>query len=159
MKDHAPLSFLFGSILSFIVFPAHLHAQGMRMEKGETATCIIKTGKVESRSTTGKTYQVEPNVIGLFKQVSNIIPSEQASIEIIYPSAKAGEKVVVIVLDGGKLDNGKGVKEIFLNSLRKCSFNFQVGKDVGIYRLLLRKGNDAKIVQLWVGAELATVRN
>jgi hypothetical protein len=153
-----PFPLLLGSLVSFIIIPVCTSAQGMRMEKGEIASCTIKIGSDKIRSVTGRTYKVEPNLIGLFNQVSNVRPSEQALIEIMYPSANVGEKVVVIVLDGGKLDNGKGVKAVVLNSMNKCSFGFWVGNDAGLYRLLLRKVNDVKIVQLWVGPELTAAR-
>ena len=60
--------------------------------------------------------------------------------------------MVISVEDGGRLDNDKGVKVMQLDREKKITFNFQVTGDPGIFRLLLTKGKDSKVVQFWVGA-------
>ena len=145
----------------FALIPLYSIAQGMRMEKGEVATCVIKVnameakGKLQGPAGLVKIHEVSPNRLGLFKQVANIKPSEAVLLEISYPYAKVGEKVVVTVLDGGKLDNGKKVKLMSLDNQRKSAFGFSVSDDAGLYRLLVRKGNDTKIIRLWVGKDLS----
>jgi len=79
-------------------------------------------------------------------------------VEIFYPDGKEGEKVVVSVWDGGLLDNGESVKVVYLDNEKKCVFNFQVTRSLGLFRLLLFKGTDQKVVQFWVGAERKPVK-
>lgn len=150
--------------LFFIIFSIDTSAQGMRMEKGEAASCIIKvnnpgaTGKMKNTPSPVKIHEVSPNQYGVFEQVSNIRRSEKVLLELSYPSAKPGEKVVVIVLDGGSLDNGKKVKAMTINDQRKCPFAFSVTENAGLYRLLVRKENDAKVIRLWVGEDITAIK-
>lgn len=164
VRHHIALPFPIIGFLLLLLSPFDLIAQGMRMEKGEPASCVIRINnekaatKLKTAPLPVKMYEVSPNQVGLFKQVSNIKPLEKISLELSYPSAKVGEKIVVTVLDGGKLDNGKGVKVMNLNQLRKCPFGFSVTENMGLYRLLVRKGNDVKVVQLWVGEKPVTAK-
>ncbi|HYE56235.1 MAG TPA: hypothetical protein VD996_15405 [Chitinophagaceae bacterium] len=148
-----------------LLFSICTNAQEARTQKPEEANCVIRInadgGKAKgpSRVTQDKVYNVGFNRRGHFRQVPNIKPSAKVFIELGYPAAKAGEKVVVSVLDGGMLDNGKRVKVLVVSTQRKCPFGFQVSDDLGSYRLLVRKGNDVKVVQLWVGPEPPVTKN
>lgn len=97
-------------------------------------------------------YRLEPNEFGLFDRISDVSPLEVIPIAMAYPEGNEGEKVVIIVQDGGQLDNGKRVKLVQLDKRKKVSFDFQVTSSPGIYRVMLRKGNDTKVLQFWVGA-------
>lgn len=98
------------------------------------------------------------NQAGYFDRVTNIQPLQKVTIQTTYPKGHAGEKVAVIVLDGGTLENNEKAKILQLDRKRGIDFTFQTAGDAGIYRILLRKGNDTKVVQLWVGPEPLPVK-
>lgn len=156
------LSTMTGFLLSFAL-PAGLSAQNYREANPESATCQVSfTSKgTESSSVTSKgagkpkevhkTHKPALNRIGYFNQISNVEPQQKVLIEVAYPNAKAGDKVAIAVADGGTLENNQKASVLQLNSQKKLSFNFFADTDLGIYRIMLRKGNDTKVVQLWVG--------
>lgn len=109
------------------------------MVKGERSVCRIGDNNPQ------------PNQIGYFDQVYNIRPSQKLPIEITYPEGRAGENVIVIVADGGLLEGKQLSRVLQLTSQKKINFNFQASGDNGIYRIVVRKGNDIKVVRLWVG--------
>lgn len=131
------------------------------MVKEETATCKITLNAApqpngitaKTPGVPGKIYQPKFNTLGYFDRVSQIKPFQSLSIEMSYPEGRAGDRVSIMVADGGTLDNGETVKVARLDKQLKFSFGFRVTQNSGIYRLILRKGFDSKVVQLWVGAE------
>lgn len=138
-----------------------IRQQNNRAVDGEIAICTIQVkpgktlakGQKKSVPAITESHQVMPDQTGAFDLVPNILPMQKVPLEIAYPQGRSGEKVIIEVLDGGTLENNKKVKVLTLNSQKKISFNFQVARDPGIYRLTLRKGDDIKEVQLWVGPE------
>lgn len=117
----------------------------------EITVCKIKAGD--------KTYILTPNELGIFEEVSNIQPLQTIPIEVTYPNGSRGQKVVIAAEDGGKLDDGRRVKPMQLDSQKRLVFNFQVSDQSGIFRLSLRKGNDTKTIRLWVGAKILFTKN
>ncbi|WP_172623228.1 RHS repeat protein [Flavisolibacter ginsenosidimutans] len=98
----------------------------------------------------GKSYQLKPTDGGYFQRLDGVQPNSVLPIEVAYPDAKAGEKVVAQVLDGGKLDEGVFVKAISLDADKKCVFNFTTTDQLGLFRVLLTNGFDEKVIQVWV---------
>lgn len=133
------------SLLLFLSFSMHVNAQDKRAIDGEMAICKITVDK--------KIYQPLPNQVGCFDMISNIKPLATIPVEVSYSNGKAGDKVILTVEDGGKLDNGKGIRIAQLDNLKKLSFSFTVSNQPGLFRVTLSKGNDTKTIQLWVGEE------
>ncbi|MBE7173358.1 MAG: hypothetical protein INR73_22490 [Williamsia sp.] len=145
-----------------------LHTSAQDLIKEEAATCKITLGndvkreRIRSKlpaAVQDRTHELKSGQTGFFNRVSHLRPSQTVQIELSYPEGRAGEKVSVMVADGGKLDNGKRVKVVELDKQKKFSFGFQTTENAGIYRIILRKGFDSKVVQLWVGAEENSLQN
>jgi hypothetical protein len=124
---------------------------------GEPVRCFIKRtndiGGTNKLRTENARYELKANQIGNFNCIYNIAPFEKVPIEMIYTKGVIGENVIISVEDGGKLDNNKGVKVVQLDRRKMVAFIFQAAGDPGMYRLLVTKGSDTKVVQLWVGPE------
>ena len=145
-----PPRLVFFTIASLLFNISFSQVKMQRQVKAEPATCNVKANN--------KKYNLKPNQAGQFQRISNIAPLSIMPVEIFYPDGKEGEKVVVSVWDGGLLDNGESVKVVYLDNEKKCVFNFQVTRSLGLFRLLLFKGTDQKVVQFWVGAERKPVK-
>jgi hypothetical protein len=74
----------------------------------------------------GTRYEVSPNHAGAFDRISNVQPLATIPIEVTYPAGKVGQSVLIEVLDGGVLDNGKQVEIVRVDFTRRLSFHFQV---------------------------------
>lgn len=162
-------NFLFAMLMS-----SHTSAQNSTVG-GELVTCKITVhennlSSVKANkglSTTNKSnsqnaknvYEVKPNQIGFFDQVSFIQPNQIVSIEIAYPNGEKGDQILMSAEDGGKFEDGKRISASQLNAQKKLFFKFQVAGNLGMYRISLRKGNDSKVVQLWVGGDSPSSRN
>lgn len=131
-------------LLLAITFLSIAQTQPPRAYEGEKALCKI--------SVNGKAYHPRINQIGAFDRMN--IPLETIpTLEITYPDGAEGDQVVLSVEDGGKLGNGKSVEVAYLDKQKKLSFSFHfIPDDPGIYRIMLRKGKDTKIVELWAVA-------
>ncbi|QMU30143.1 hypothetical protein [Adhaeribacter radiodurans] len=177
---HLPLIYITAIILllSYTGQSQDLHSiDDFEVQSGEKAFCEIKisnpslTGNAKSNSgvkkaqqnktkqVDSKKYQLQANEFGLFDQVSGIQPKQKVPVQLNYPAGRVGEKVAIIMLDGGTLDNGKKVKVTQLDTQKKMTFELQVTSDPGLYRVLLKKGSDTKTVQLWVGPKLPMSHN
>ncbi len=161
-----------------LLLPFKTLGQEKRSEWGEQAICRFKltnkaladnarraqapsesAGTARTRSTPNKYVQVEPNQAGFFDRVSNIRPGAVIPITVLYPQGRKGEKVVVLVQDGGSLEKEKKVEELTLDSRREISFRFRATSSPGLFRIMLRKGNDEKVINLWVGEEPPVAEN
>ena len=136
------------TLIFFILFLPETKAQPV--QKGQAAQCNI--------SVNNKQYSLTPNADGHFQRIANVEKLAVVPIEVYYPDAKPGEKIIISVWDGGTIDNGQMVKVIQLNGQKKCSFTFQVTNQLGLFRISLYKGDDTKTVQLWVGSEPAPAK-
>jgi len=97
-----------------------------------------------------KTYDLKPNAGGYFQRITGVKPREVVPIELFYPNGKSGESVVLAVLDGGSINQGKFVTVVPLDGDKKCLFSLHVTGNLGLFRVLVTKGGDQKIVQVWV---------
>jgi hypothetical protein len=131
-------------ILSLLLF----HSAAMTQEQSEAAEIAVCRIKANNRQ-----YQSRANDDGYFMIVSGIPPLAVVPIEVVYPGGKAGEKVVLTAINDGSFDNQKQVKVLQLDKQKKCTFTFRLTSHPGLFEIVLRKGSDAKVVQLWVGKE------
>jgi hypothetical protein len=146
------LPVLAAALFLTVAFPLVLTARGAPADNGEIAYATVSVGT--------RTYKdMRPNQDSRFSRIYNIQPLATVGIEINYPNGNKGDKVVLEVLDGGVLGNGKGVQVISLDGNRNISFYFQVSDSPGLYRVILRKAHDLKTIQLWVGASPAIDSN
>jgi hypothetical protein len=137
-------------ITVILLLTATATVQAQLQIKGEPATANFKVNE--------KVVALKANIGGYFQRISNISPNASVPVEIYYPNGIEGEKVVLSVLDGGKIEGAETpVKVIYLTKEKKCLFNFQVTNQSGIFRIKVYKGADEKVVQLWVGPELKPV--
>jgi hypothetical protein len=113
----------------------------------------------------GRAYELTPNQVGNFQRIY-VQPSETIPVEVAYEEGKAGERVAVSAEDGGGVwqgvsgkgegARGKGAGGFVaaLDGQQKVAFEFQATEHRGIHRVVLRKGNDVKVLDFWVGQEL-----
>jgi hypothetical protein len=113
---------------------------------GEMATASTLVGNTR--------YNLSPNQIGVFPRVAGLDPHQTLPVEVSYPGASPGDKVVVEAEDGGHFDNKKVVKVADVGGDKSIQFDFTTGSEEGVYRITLRKGADVKTLDFWVGAEL-----
>jgi hypothetical protein len=148
--------------LFILLLSLYTSSQEKRAVKGEAVTCHISIGDASTRQGAAagpvKNYTPLVNQSGYFDKISNIKPYQKVAVQVAYPKGARGEKAWVIVLDGGTLDNNRKEQVVQLDAHRRLAFNFHAGKSPGIYRIVLRKASDTKIIQLWVGPETATVK-
>lgn len=154
-RAYAPLI----AAIALLVSPT-ANAQEKRLIKGEMATCEISMLAAGDRGKAAdqKKYAPPLNQLGYFDMITNIRPHQQFMVQVAYPRAARSEKAWVIVLDGGLLDNGRKEQVVQLDAHRRLMFNFKAGASPGIYRVVVRKGSDSKVIQFWVGPETATVK-
>jgi hypothetical protein len=168
-KDYSSFFYLLAILLLLLllVISAESKAQARQVLGSSKAVCLVKVAGTTKENTgkenTGKTaeirsYRLEPNQLGNFNRVANIAPLEKVPVEMYYPDGKPGEEIVILVQDGGMLDNGNRLKVGKLDNERKLSFGFQVTDHPGLHRVMLRRGLDSKVVPLWVGPEPAPVK-
>jgi RHS repeat-associated protein len=110
--------------------------------KGEPAVCNVKVND--------KTVELKLNNDGSFQRLSNLTRNAVIPVEIIYPAGTEGERVVASVLDGGRIDGTEVIKIITLTRENKCAFVLNLNDNLGLFRVLLVKGDDQKVVQVWV---------
>jgi hypothetical protein len=161
------LPFFLPVLLLCVIISVEAAGQDKRAIKGEPALCeILLPGPSTSKTVAGvkpppaqaKTHKPLLNQVGHFDQVSNIVPQQKVPVTISYPNARAGDRIVIMVLDGGFLEANEKARIVQLDRQKKIAFTFQAATDPGLYRIALRKGNDVKIVQLWVGEEIMPVK-
>jgi hypothetical protein len=83
-----------------------------------------------------------------------IQPGAQVPLEVTYPNARGGEEIIIQVLDGGTLPNGQMAMKLTLDEAKTAGFEFRSLATRGVQRVLVRKGRDEKIINLWAGADL-----
>jgi YD repeat-containing protein len=137
--------FVFSTPLFFItiliLLSSIINAQNQRAIDGEKATCKITFN--------GKVFEPKLNQIGYFDRVLHIPALTKISVEVYYPDGNINDKIVLFVEDGGKLDSDKATETVQLNNQKRLSFNFETVAQPGLFRVVLKKGNDTKVVQFW----------
>lgn len=105
----------------------------------------------------GKPLPVGINQFGYFPRLY-VAPDTVIPVNIQYPDAKAGEKVVAEAGDGGRFANGQSTTLMTLDPTGSASFSFRVSGLPGTHRVALFKGRDLKAFDFWVGPENAFVK-
>jgi hypothetical protein len=105
-----------------------------------------------------KSFELKPNAGGFYQRIPGVKTWSSVPFEIAYPTGKPGEPVVLTVLDGGRINGDKVVEVVKLNNDLKCVFNLKLNNNLGLFRVLVVKGYDEKVVQVWVGDEPQTVK-
>jgi hypothetical protein len=111
------------------------------LASGEKAAARVV---VDGRSTD----ELKANELGEFPRVY-VRPLQKVSVNVSFPEAAAGSRVVAQVEDGGQFADGKPVAVLTLDAKREASLEFTLGEEPGHYRIALRRGPDWKYVQLW----------
>jgi hypothetical protein len=127
-------------------------AQGS-LDQGEQRELPQYREKAEVEVTVGgKKEKLKANRFGMYPRVY-MGASEVVEVQVEYPGAKAGEAVDVQVEDGGQIvESGSIVYQGQLKAGGKLDFHFQTTQQLGIYRVVLRKGEDIKQLDFWVGS-------
>lgn len=148
--NKVPESLFLPIIITFIALfiPSLAGAQGgqsQSTEKEQPAFCKIKLNSKE--------FNLKANKAGFFPQVLGFQPSAVVPITVVYPQGAPGEKVIISAEDGGGFENNKKAIVVSLDAEKKCVFNFRLSLHDGLFEIILRKGEDAKMIQLWVGED------
>jgi hypothetical protein len=87
-------------------------------------------------------------------QRHHIQPRAKVPLTVTYPDARPGDEVIIQALDGGTLANGQMAMRLTLDGQCGCEFTFEALAGQGVQRILVRKGRDEKLIDLWVGNRL-----
>lgn len=101
----------------------------------------------------GRKYSLKPAQYGIFDQIL-VEPSSRIPVQVTYPDGEPGEKVIVEVEDGGRLDNDSILAIQSLDDEKRLAFVFRTTAQTGLFRVTLRKGADVKTLNFWAGPEL-----
>ncbi len=97
----------------------------------------------------GKENQMFANQVGAYRRI-NVRPKEKASVDLAYPGGREGDVIIVSAMDGGRVNGKSGGDKLTLDKAGRVSFNFEVNEERGIYRLLVRRQQDSKVLEFWV---------
>ena len=150
---HTPISLIVIACMAIGLMTARAQSQSQHQENTpdehrlpqfrQHAEVEVKAG--------GKTYNLSPNELGAFPRIY-VQPSEIISVKVAYHGGNQGESVVAQVEDGGVILESNSVGHHGrLDKNGKLSFTFQTTNQLGIYRIVLRKGEDIKQLEFWVG--------
>jgi hypothetical protein len=89
---------------------------------------------------------------GEFPQVT-LPRGGEATVRIRWSGAKAGDRLVAAVEDGGTLGAGKLVLPLNAGADGTVSFDFKASDEPGIFRVAIRRGPELRVVQFWASAE------
>jgi hypothetical protein len=103
-------------------------------------------------SNQGVERTMTPNEIGHFPRVY-IKPSQEVPVELSFPEGRKDDPVAVQLEDGGGLDGRLPAKTYKLDELGKVAFTFRANADEGVYRVVVRKDSDIRVLDFWVGTE------
>jgi hypothetical protein len=120
----------------------------------QDATMVKQSQSVKAHvSVGGEQYKLKPNELGVMPRV--VVPSNGvAEVTMSYEGGKEGEKAVVQVQDGGTiLESGSAGHLVELDKEGKVHFKFQVTEQLGIYRVVVRRGSLVTQLDFWVGTE------
>jgi hypothetical protein len=113
-----------------------------------------------ARVTVGdRQYALRSDPEGLFGPRVYTDIGARAAVAVTFPDGEPGEPVVVQVEDGGALENSELTKLAQLDERRQVGFEFQMTKNPGLFRVVLRKGAERKTVEFWAGPPLPVAKN
>jgi hypothetical protein len=140
-------------VMAGMVMSVLTSAQGLSQSTGSGGELPQYRGKAEVEVTVGgKKEKLKANRFGMYPRV-NVGASEVVEVKVEYPGGKAGEGVDVQAEDGGQVvESGAIAYQGQLKEGGKLEFHFQTTQQLGIYRVVLRKGEDIKQLDFWVGS-------
>lgn len=122
--------------------------------KSKVPVSAVSGQRAEAKIAIGKqTHSLRPNQVGSFGRIL-IGPKAKADIQVAYAKGQAGEVVLVQPMDGGRVGDKLGGLKLELDKQGMLRFQFEANEERGIYRVLLRKQTDLKLVEFWVGDPL-----
>lgn len=136
-------------ICLFIAINLTAYAQGDAGSGNRQVICKMQVN--------GKKLALKANAGGYFQRIAGIEPGSTVPIELAYPDGKEGEKIVLAVLDGGRVNGDKVVDVVKLDRDQNLSFQLHLTNNTGLFRVLITRGREEKVVQVWAGAEMPSV--
>ncbi len=97
-----------------------------------------------------KRMELTSNIAGEFPRVQ-VKPKETIPVRVTFPGGDPGDFVMIEAKDGGHLENRKIVKPTALDAKRGVDFEFTTNQEEGVYRVLVRRGSDQRLLDFWVG--------
>jgi len=82
-----------------------------------------------------------------------IQPRQTVPVQVHFPEAEPGEVAVVRVEDGGHLENGVPSRVAKLDTDKNIDFTFQANADLGVYHVIIHKGDEDRVLDFWAGPE------
>ncbi len=79
---------------------------------------------------------------------------EVVPVRIAFPNSQPGTKVAIQVEDGGNLVGGRVSEVRTLGEDLQVSFDFEIGHEVGIYRVGIRHKDSLAVLDFWAGDPL-----
>lgn len=152
-NPHPSIALLVIACTTFILITANAQCQAQHQENtpDEHRLPQFRQHAEVELKVAGKTYSLSPNEIGVFPMVY-VQPWDTIVLKTAYREGKSGEGVDVQVEDGGLIVESKSIGHHGkLDHEGKLAFSFQVTNQLGIYRVILRKGEDIKQLEFWVG--------
>jgi hypothetical protein len=88
------------------------------------------------------------NEVGDFERVQ-VKTGQKIEVELSFPQSKEGENVFLQAEDGGRFQGDKVIEVQSLGPERKSSFQFEVGRNRGIYRISVRHQDSLAVLNFW----------
>lgn len=115
--------------------------------------------RIEATVTLGRRdYPIQASNKGFFPEL-DMGPTMRARVELHFPEAKPGDKVVIGAMDGGRIMLQDADRRIspaketthVIGADRKVRIIFESGSGDGIFRVMVRRGMEARFLPFWVG--------
>lgn len=100
-----------------------------------------------------KTVELLPNFEGQFPPVY-VEPSSISDVTLFFPESQPGDRILAQMEDGGMIDGSEYVKDGLLDENRLLHFTFTTTDHPGSFKVTIRKDNDQKTMEFWVGPDL-----
>jgi hypothetical protein len=109
-------------------------------EKMEATITFSPSDEVTVESEKGGSNQNVVPTVGL-------LPNQQVAVTLEFPSDKVGAPVLIASYDGGEIS---GVDAAVVPADQRMPFIFRAGEGSGIYRVLVRVGDEQNLLQFRV---------
>lgn len=115
--------------------------------------------RIEASVTLGKrTHPLQASNKGFFPEL-DMGPTMRARVELHFPEGRPGDKVIIAAMDGGRVMLQDADRRIspaketthVIGADRKVRFIFESGSGDGIFRVMIRRGMEARFLPFWVG--------
>jgi hypothetical protein len=89
------------------------------------------------------------NFSGRFERVA-VAPQQTVPVVVTWPEEPEGREVTVHSIDGGKINNGKNIATLKVDSEHSIKFAFTPNRDPGQYQVVLRRGTEEEALEFWI---------